>query len=99
MAWLIVSRGAARSAGGSLLVAGELLGDAPGRVRVDVLAQDQVTLEREHVDAVPGDLLAARVGGCRRPLRYHEVGSDVGRASVEAKVGPVAEDGHDVLAH
>src|SRR5205085_4000240 len=74
------------------------------RVRIDVLALDLAVRERDHVHALPFDLLAGRLGHYRAaaqrlavrggggPLLDDEVLADVEPARLETDVGPGLED-------
>src|SRR6476469_5401953 len=81
------------------------------RVRVDVLALDQAVLERNHVEAVPADLAAARrrldvaaaqgagMRGGRGPLLNDESLTHVEPPRGELQIRPGGEDPGDVVAH
>src|SRR5215207_6924244 len=80
-------------------------------VRVDILSLHEAVLERDHVEAVPADLLAGglgdeiaathlvRVGGLGGPLLNDQRVPDIESPGAEGDVGPRLEDLPDVPAN
>src|SRR5262245_63090073 len=68
------------------------------RGRVDVLAQDQAVLEREHVDPIPLDAPSFAIRRGRRPLADHETVPGVQTSPGEPQVRVALEDARDVQA-